>query len=402
MAIGYAMCDMCNSTLMALTAVERWKATRQVYPRSAEEYSSLLAIGLLLLALVLLLWWVTHKRQSVGRGPARDLLSEGAARRGLEPRERQILLAIVLRSKLRRSHDIFTTPDAFDMGSAKLLEECARTRTSQECEWVIAEVASLREKMGYRAPIAGPQTRAGNSRNIPVGTTVELLRRRDPGSPAIEAAVIRNDELDIAVETRAPVASETGDPWRVRYHLDRIVWQFDTSAVSCEGNRLVLNHPEQVRVVERGRVDRLAVNAPAAVARFPFIQTAPADSSETASMQWFELVDGTVTQVSDRGLQIRSSLSVRPGDRVLVVFALTGASRDSKDETGEARHIVGHVGRVRHRQASSAGTLMTVELGDLPDREIDEFLSVASACASHGAGNTGPREPFGPPVRQGV
>jgi hypothetical protein len=346
MTVGYTLWSMFDGAFVASTARDRWEGLRQVSPRAVEDYSSLVAIGLLLSALILLLWWVTHKDRAVARSPARDLLSEGAARRGLSPRERQILLAIVVRSKLRRSHDIFTTPDAFNIGAAKLLEECARTRTPQECDRLSAEVAGLRESIGYRAATGGVQTRAGSSRSIPVGATIELLRRRDPGS--------------------TPLVSEPGEPWRVRYHLDGIVWQFDTSAVTCEDNRLVLNHPEQVRVMGRGNGDRLVINAPAAVAKFPFIQSAPAESLETAPLQWFELVDGVVTQMSDGGLQISSSLSVRPGDRVLLVFA-------------------------------SGGTLMTVELADVADHEIDELLRLAKACASRAA-----NAPAGLPVRQGV
>jgi hypothetical protein len=387
MTIGYVIQGICDDAVLASTAIDRWKGMRQVSPRSIEEYSSLVAIGLLLLALILLLWWVTHKGQSVVRGPARDLLSEGAARRGLGPRERQILLAIAVRSKLRRSYDIFMTPDAFDLGAAKLLEECARSRTSQECERLRNEMDSLRERMGYRTTGTGPQTKAGSSRSIPVGAAIELLRRQDPGAPALEATVVRNDELDIAVETGTPVESEAGEPWRVRYHFDKVVWQFDTSTVSCEDNRLVFNHPEQVRVVERAGTDRVVVNAPAAVARFSFIQSAAVEPSESAPMQWFELVHGTVTQLSDRGLQISSALSVRPGERVLVMFALTGEAGQAASGTGQVRHIVGHVGRVKHRQASVGGALITVDMADLADHEIDELMRLARASAAHAVGS---------------
>jgi len=80
----------------------------------------------------------------------RELFAENAVRRGLSGRERQILLAIVMRSGLGRSHDIFTTVDAFDRGASKLLAECARTRTADENERLKTEVVHLREKLGFR------------------------------------------------------------------------------------------------------------------------------------------------------------------------------------------------------------------------------------------------------------
>jgi hypothetical protein len=310
MIINSIMRNGCYAAVLALTAQERWAGARRVDPQSNREYLLVLAIALLLMVLVLLLWWVSYRRHATPRAPAQDLFSDSAARKGLVPRERQVLLAIVARSGLRRNHDIFTTPDAFDRGAARLLEECARGRTPQERERLRVELANLRTRLAYRMPAGGQQAGLTSSRDI----AVEHARRGD-----------------------------------------------------------------------------LAIHAPATVAHFPFIQTAtqPGDMAPT---DWFELVRGTVTQVSATGLQVSSSLSVSVGERVLVMFALTPAGAD--DGTRDARqqcHIIVHVGRVSRRQAAGEETVMTVDLTDLAGREIGELLRLVQAAASGTDGPVGAR-----------
>jgi len=284
--------DSLDAAMLALTASERWAATRKIHPRSTEEYSTILAIALLLLALLILLWWVSRRRTYVPPVPARDLFSDAATRRGLGPRERHILLAIVVRSGLERNHDIFITPDAFDQGAAKLLEECAHSRTPEEMERLRVEMAGLRERLAYRVTVKGEQT-------------------------------------------------------------------------------------------ENDRPDRWSVQAPAVVARFPFVQTAKTESGDKVPTDWFELVRGVVTHVSDSSLQIRSPLEVQAGEKVMVVFTLaSAASGEATQDAEPCEHIISHVGRVRYRQAAGGESEITVSLTNLADHETDELIRLAKAAVS--------------------
>ncbi|MBN1505469.1 MAG: hypothetical protein JW955_01415 [Sedimentisphaerales bacterium] len=377
------MGNPCDMTLLALTALERWAATRNVQPRAVQEYTTILAIGLLVLALLVLLGWISHRRTHVPPVPARDLFSDAAARRELGLRERRLLLAIVARSGLRRSHDIFITPDAFDRGAAKLLAECARSRTAQEYARLRAEVAGLREKLAYRVKGKRGQVTVESSQDIPLGAMVELQRKGDPEDLALEAVVVRNDDLEIAVEARVPVTSTAGEAWRVRCHLNGGAWEFETLAVSGEGHRLILNHGGQLRAVPRDRPGRAILHAPATVARFPLIQAAATEPTDMTPTDWFEPVRGVVTEMSGTSLQIRSSLQVRVGERVLVVFALwpapAGETTNGADRRG---HIVAHAGRVTRSQAKGDETAITVDLTDLQNREIDELVRLTRAAAS--------------------
>jgi hypothetical protein len=272
------------------------------------------------------------------------------------------------------------------------LEECARNRTPQENERLRAEVMGLRERLAYRVTGKHGQTMLSGSRDIPVGATVELLRQADPDEPGYTAVVIRNDDLEIAVEAQTLMSSAAGEAWRVRYRLGTDVWQVDASTVSCEDRRLVLTQGGQVRVVEHDRPVPVAIQAPATVGRFPFIQTTAMELEDVAPTDWFELVRGTVTQVSDSSLEIRSPLRVQVGEKVLVVFALALAPAAEATNNAEPRgHIVGHVGRVTHRQAAGEETVITVDLMDLTDSEIEELMHLVRTVASSAGGSAGTR-----------
>ncbi len=290
MTIGSTMWDSCDTALLALTARERWAAAQKIHPRSGEDYSVIVVVTLLLLALVLLLWWVSHRRPHVPIAQARDLFSDGAARRGLGARDRQMLLVIVARSGIERSHDIFITPDAFDRGAAKLLEECAHSRTAQETERLRLEVAALRERLAYR-----------------------MNGKHEQATP--------------------------------------------------RSNRVISS------------------DAMATVARFPFVQAAAMGLNDVGPTDWFELVRGVVTEVSDSGLKVHSPLAAQVGERVLVVFTL-GSAREGEatDDAGSRGHIILHVGRVRHRQAVGEETVITVDLTDLTSLELDELMHLAQAA----------------------
>ena len=395
MVINSIMRNGYDVAVLALTAQERWAASRKVSPRSNGEYLVVLAIALLLAALVLLLWWISYRRHSKPRAQAQDLFSDGATRKSLGLRERQVLLAVVARSGIRRNHDIFTTPDAFDRGAAKLLQECTRRRTPEESERLRAELADLRTKLAYRVATGGQQAGSTSSRDIPVDMAVEVSRT-NPEGPLIPGVVVSNDGPGIAVETQEPAGGAPGESWQIRYHHDGRTWELATSCVSCADRKLVLDHGAPVRASGLARREDLAVHAPAIVARFPFIQTAT-PSGDAPPTDWFEFVRGAVTHVSDTNLQIRCPLSVSVGERVLVMFTLTpGGADDGLGDAHQQGHIVGHVGRVTRCHAAGQETVMIVDLTDLAGREIGELMRLAQAAIS-GAG-----APVGTRVTQGA
>jgi hypothetical protein len=135
--------------VLALTPAERWSAAQQVNVASRTEYGLMLGAGVALVVLLVLLVWVSYRRWVQSQQRRRELFTEDAMRRGLSARECEVLLAIADRSGLRHPRDILVREDAFDRGMARLLAECARTRTPQENEQLKVEIAEVREKLGY-------------------------------------------------------------------------------------------------------------------------------------------------------------------------------------------------------------------------------------------------------------
>ncbi len=398
MIVSDLLRDMSQAVIGVLTPIERWSAARRLGGGSSaysSRYEFILAASATMAVLVFLLWWISHRRRTRSGNLTRELFAENAVRRGLSGRDRHILLAIVMRSGLGRSHDIFTTVDAFDRGAAKLLAECARTRTVEENERLKTEVAYLRERLGFRAvrSLGGMvASRRPSSRDIPVGKIVEVTRRRrHQADDPIRAEVVRNDDLELAVELEEPVETRAGDFWCARYAFGVYVWEFDTTAVSCSQTRLVLNHTDDVRFVNRRRFPRVAARMPALVASFPFARRGLLEATGDAGPDQMpadhrpgapEFVPGMITELAGPGLRIELPMPFRPGERVLVIFRPAGVAGAGDEPTADERCVVEDMGLVRHSRVTNTGVSIAVELSGLNESEIDEMVRLTNALAS--------------------
>jgi len=418
--------------ILASTATERWAAVRRMSPRSApQEWFVLLGVAVMLVLLVLLIA-ISFRRHQQSKGQKAEKFNAEALRRDLSARERQILLAIAVRSGLRRTYEIFRTVDAFNRGATQLLAECAQTRTPQENAELKEEVSRLREKLGFRAVAKGGGAvvrRHPTSRDIPLGKHIELTGRRAHEAVALGAEVLRNDEIELVVTLPAPLESKAGDSWLARYCPGLSAWEFRTSTVRCAGNRLTLSHSEQIHFVNRRRFPRVPVRAPAVIAHLPFLQSdlaagAPtsgdaggpggAEASPTAgAARPFSpvFVEGTLTELAGPGLRIETKLPVQVDDRVLVVFRLA----QNGDGTPARQRTVAAIGRVRHGRDVERGVgipdaidrvwegsserdlharaaqplSIAVELTGLTDEEIEEVTSLTNKLSAQAPDHRG-------------
>jgi hypothetical protein len=376
--------------LLSLTAPERWAATRQLSPRSvAHQWFIMIGVAVLLALLVALVAISVRRRQQAKRQKA-DELDVAILRRGLTGRERQILLAIAVRSGLQRTLDIFQQVDAFDRGAVQLLAECAQTRTPQEITALKAEVAVVRQKLGTQPAATGRGTVVQgrpSSREIPVGAPLELTGRRGDQAVALRVQVLRNDAIELIVALRAPLGSKPGDSWLARYYSGLSAWEFRTSTVRCDDQRLVLNHSKDIHFVNRRRFPRVPVRWPVRIAPLPLVQSAPADGDAAApraedsppAVEYAPpFVEGWVTEFAGPGLRIEAPLPVQVEDRVLVVFCL-GASVGG---TGADSRVVTGMGHVRHRRQTGPTVSIAVELSGLSDTETETLASFARELSS--------------------
>lgn len=366
------------SSLLGLTAPERWAATRQIGPRAVhQQWLVLIGVALLLALLAALVAISVRRRQQVKRQRA-DELDVAILRRGLTGRERQILLAIALRSGLQRTLDIFQRVDAFDRGAVQLLAECAPTRTPQEIAALKAEVAGVRQKLDIQPPAGGGAVARGrpSSREIPVGASLELTGRRGDQAVALSAEVVRNDTLELTVALRAPLGSKPGDSWLARYYSGLSAWEFRTSTVRCDEQRLVLNHSQDIHFVNRRRFPRVPVRWPARIAPLPLVEeerVAPhPDGGSGAGAYAPAFVEGWVTEFAGPGLRVEAPLAVQVDDRVLVVFRPGGAG--SRTVTG--------IGHVRHRRQTGPALSIALELTGLSHAEMGSLALLVRELSS--------------------
>lgn len=398
MTVSGAIRTLPAASVLALSPWEKWAAARRLSTANgadaALDYWFLVAAVIALAILIGLLYQVSKRRKPPVKDLSRELFAEYALRRGLSPRERQILLAIVMRGGLLRSHDVFTSVDAFDRGANRLLAECLQARTAEENERLKSEVASLREKLGFQiqsAAAGSAAARKTSSREIPVGSTVRLTRRRDRNGVTIQGRIVRNDDIELAVDLETAVEAHSSDMWRVRYSYGLSVWEFDTNAASRGGTRLALNHSENVRFVNRRRFPRVAVSAAALIARFPFMCCPQTDgnavAADEAAPEAPVFVPGELTELAGPGLRLEAPLEIRAGDRVLVAFRLSqmptgenqAVARDEEDWVFEG------VGQVRHWRSTSQGASIAVELTALSDPEIDTLVRITNQAVSRAA-----------------
>jgi hypothetical protein len=397
-----------NAVILALTPLERWAAARE-YSGNAVTDRWFIVIGIIvILILTVLLFVVSLTRNRREQKASGLLFVEYAAQRGLTVGERQLLRELARKAGLKRSESVFTLDVAFDRGAAGIIEESfADPQAREEVEQLKAELSFLREKLGFRKPAKSSAGSSAtltdlSSRSIAVGKKVRITRRKPPGSDRIESIVVENSDDGLSIKLEKSVRITFGESWCVRYDFGSSVREFDTTIISYDGDVLVLNHSENVRFINRRRFLRVPVERPALIAQFPFTRTlaetdagdrdepAANDRSVQASVLSRGLpqfVPAVVTELAGPGLRIESSLEVKVGQRVLVVFDLHQERRSiptNPDNQQLARKIVEDIGKVRHTRPIEDGFSIAVELTGLSDSNIDELTRATNAASLSG------------------
>lgn len=374
--------------LLALTPWERWSAAaRMGANNNGSQWVILIAVTVLIVLLALLLKASFNRRQ-MNRQLADQQFMENVRRRNLSVREYHMLLDVVSQSRLRDKGAIFENAKAFELGVSRIVTETIDKQDTEQSERFLAELEFLREKLGFKRREGLGKTpiskKAGNqkltTRNIPLGKTLRITRRLGRDASEFTTTVVANDEQHLTATLELPMKVTFAEMWRVHCFFGASAWEFDTSVVSCEGDKLVLKHSDDVRFVNRRRFVRTQVSCPAYICSFPFMQVQPGEAYDSAGKagQPLSLVEGHVTELAGSGLQIRSQLEVGLGDRVLVIFQLVD-QRDPQIKEGMERvtRHVQDIGVVRRIDTLQGGFVLGIELMGLTDIDIDELLRVA-------------------------
>ena len=405
-----------NAMLLTLTPTEKWQAIRGLGSGFAGEHAFVLICGTTLLVLTALLIAVSYNYRENDRRVASEMFSAYADRRGLSRHERHILLEIATRAQLKRNESIFTLAGAFNRGAAKATDEALVSKGAKRGKRIGAELAVLREKLGFERQISDPTASAmksgkPGSRQIPIGKKLQITPRDNNEPDNIEATVMKNDEIELVVKLAKPLEADPGDLCGVHYYFGASVWEFDASVISCHSGILVLTHSYEMRFINRRRFLRVSVNRPAFIASFPFAKTFPPGSN---SAEWIErgsvdslpvawgppeFVPAEVTELAGPGLRLEAPMEVEVGERVVVILKMCeesasheqGASPQSAlmpKSKGTPSRVVEDVGEVRHVRATENGFSIAVELTGLSDSNVNELIrETNSASFAVGATN---------------
>ncbi len=391
-----------NAVFLALTPIERWHAAHRLDSASTDQGLFILLSVVAIIILTVLLIAASYKHKVKEQNVTNKMFANYTQRMGLSRRERQILLDIANRTKLKRIESIFTMVTAFDRGAAELTKDVLARRGAKASKNLSAQLSVLREKLGFKKNHPTPASSAANSnkpssKQIPTGKQLHMTRRKAGDEAEIESTVIENNDVELTVKLKVSLESKPGEFWSVRYYFGASVWEFETSSISCYGNILVLNHSDNIRFINRRRFLRVPVNKPTFIARFPFARMlqpksdsgrgAGGNPTNISGNSWEppEFVPASVTELAGPGLRIEAPLEVKVGDRVLVILKLseeedrkTGSNRTGKTAPEK---IVEDIGEVRHTKSIKNGFSIAVELTGLTDPNINELIRATNAAS---------------------
>ena len=293
---------------------------------------------------------------------------EMADRLHLTAEQREILDAITARSNLRQKDGIFSHPEAFENGLARLMQDVFSDGHNLVYRRKLqAAVYSIKDKLGYVKPAPAGQPRSGaeqSSRHIPVGKAVRLSLAGRDEARQIQAEVTVNDAYEFVVRPELPLACRSGEIWRVQYDTGSVTWEFEAITLTCSDRGLELNHSDRIRFVNRRRFPRVAVRKDAVVARLPFFRRA-----EEADALRPVFYDAHVNEISGPGLRLHTALELAVNERVLVAVEL------------EPGRIVQDIAMVRDFRQTPMDRAVIVELVGLGDRAADELVRLTNQLA---------------------
>ena len=389
-----------NDVALALTPVERWNAlsNNNHNPMTDRWF---MVTGIVAIVILSILFFVINiKRVRYERKGSNKLFDEYSVKSGLSQQETQLLFEIAKNAGLKRNESIFTMVTAFDRGALVLRKGFSGNHQSPEYSHMKVTISSLREKLGFTKKASfsrGAPNKSTQliSKDIPVGKKVTITRRSGRNTDGIDAVVVANTESELEVELGDPIKITFGEFWCVRYFQGSSIWEFDSSVHSYDGSRLILSHNDNVRFINRRRFLRVPVVMSAFIAAFPFERLCDESKrddldedgfQQTQALIWGppEFIPALVTELAGPGLRIETSLDVKVGDRVLVVFNL-GQQKEVDSNRRSARlvpySIAEDIGTVRHISNIENGLSIAIELTGLNDSNINKLICAANTTS---------------------
>ena len=327
--------------------------------------------GWLAIALLIIVLLMCYKRR-IKQQQIRTERSfcENAIRLQLNGEERDIVAAIAALAGVKQKDAIFTLRHEFDTGLNQLM--CTIFSAGQnltERQKFHEAVLSIKTKLGFissqlKNGVAGRNGTERSTRQIQVGTEVQLLSPNKDSAERFSAEITQNDNFEFSLRPEVPVTCQAGDIWTVQYNNGAMTWEFEAVMTDCSQGNLSFGHSERIRYVNRRRFTRVQTDKLAKIALFPVFSQV----TESKQME-LSFVPAVITEIAGPCLRVRTGLSVQIRQRVLLVFDL------------EEGRLVQDVGEVRDIRNTETGDAIIIELIGLHAKAIGELVRVANQIA---------------------
>jgi hypothetical protein len=356
-----------------LSPLQRYQAMRRLHSDSIQNIATstwfivggFAAIGLLLLLLFVFRRLRLEKERLVLETRFRESCDNGR----LTSQEREILGFICRHTQLGNKNRIFKNKAAFETGFAELIQESFSAGHSlEQRKQLNIMVQCIKAKLGFQksAPTndgAVLAPRKMGSRQIPQGRSVQVEAVSESSVFCFEAKVIRNDSFELVLQPDMAIEVTPGRTVQVQYKVGAMIWIFESTILACGPGGLELNHNEDMKVLNRRRFPRVAVQKKAKVALFEMNQAL------TGELKAPVFEDAVVTELSGPGLQIQTNLDLKILARVLVIF---------EPEPGR---LIQDVAQVLGLQENQSGWLVAVEMIGLSENAVNDLVRITHLIA---------------------
>jgi len=386
----------------SLTSNQRWDAIRLDNPDMLGQDGFILICGVIL-AILIMLFVIVSLMNAIKRKRNSNLLFiEYADKRGLNLRERQILMEIAKHARLRLAESIFSMGDVFDRGATKMARVALAKDGTKRSRYLSAELSMLREKMGFpkRKSVSEISLKKGKttSRNIPEGRKIYLTNPESLDFFEVETFITENNDLSLCVQVTEMIECDLGDTFCARYYFGSMIWEFNTSILSIKDNILVLQHSDNIRYVNRRRFQRVGVSEPAYIAAFPFAKEISFEEksrkktdfeSQFHNSVWEppKFISADLIELAGPGLRLISPLEVNIGDRVIVILKLSKFNNRNNEKYGfenigtRPYKIIEDIGLVKHAEKVDRGFSIAIELTGLTESNVSEMVRATNEAS---------------------
>jgi hypothetical protein len=360
-----------TSMLAKTDALQRWNAMRNTSSSSAGvnqtwQWIIVIVMFVLLIAFIVIpILAYFRKRFVVLLGVLRTELARVPSMTniaGLTDSDVDMITRMVRQSGFLRPGMEFTLLHAFNIGTANYLgsDEYTELPGEQRLD-VVERIEGLEKKLGTTRLDNEEQTMT--TRDILVGAQIMVSHAGQEDN--FDMLVQANTDEGLRVQPPIPLESPPDSSWILRYFDGVKVWGFTTSVAAKDGDCLILEHTDEMEMVNFRRFARVPVKHSAQISRFVFHSLAETQSS-------LEFVHADVVEIGGPGIMLYTTLDVSVGDRILILLNF------GKNE------IIRAVGKIRRRNESERvanRNCYGVELIGLKPSQVAELMHATNSTA---------------------